>query len=257
MAVSVCLAAYNGAHFIAEQLQSILDQLEADDELIIVDDGSVDNTLDIVAGFADTRIRIYPNDRNLGVNATFARAMTLATKEFIFLSDQDDIWTPNRRRLMLDRFNDPRVNIVAGNYGLIDRNGAPLPGSLAPKLQATESRAALRNLARILRGQQNYYGCAMALRGSTLRMILPYPSAIECHDIWIGMVGIVSGSIAHLEEPVLLHRVHGSNASIIRRPLWKKLVSRAILSYHLAVAIWRTICRPGATSHPTRTQRTA
>lgn len=244
MPVSVCLATYNGASFVAEQLQSILDQLGADDEIIVVDDGSADNTLDIVRGFGDPRIRIFPNERNVGVNAAFARAIGLATKDFILLSDQDDVWTPDRKELMLQAFHDPRVDVVAGNYRLIGREGGPLPGSLAPDLRAAESRSRLPNLTRIFLGRQNYYGCAMAFRTSVRDMILPYPAAMECHDIWIGMVGVVAGSMAHLETPVLLHRVHGNNASIIRRPLWKKLASRAILSYHLAVAVARAISRP-------------
>lgn len=241
MTVSVCLAAYNGAAFIAAQLQSILDQLEGDDEVIVVDDGSMDNTLEIVSGFDDPRIRIFPNVQNIGVNATFARAIALATKEFVFLSDQDDIWTPGRKELMLAAFRDPRVDVVAGNYRLIDREGAPLPGSLAPDLSAVDSHAPIRNLVRIFKGQQNYYGCAMAFRRAIRDRILPYPAAMECHDIWIGMIGIVNGSMAHLEPPVLLHRVHGNNASILKRTLWEKLVSRAILSCHLILAIGRTL----------------
>jgi glycosyltransferase involved in cell wall biosynthesis len=257
MAVSVCLATYNGADFIGEQMQSILEQLDADDEVIVVDDGSADDTVDIVRSFGDARVRICLNEQNRGVNATFARAMTLATKEVVFLSDQDDIWTPDRKRVMLELFCDPRVDVVAGNHCLIDRNGAPLPGSLAPDLNAKDSRAALRNLARIFRGKQNYYGCAMAFRRSALDMILPYPAAMECHDIWIGMVGIASGSIAHLERNVLLHRVHGDNVSIVRRPIWKKLASRAILTYHLSVAAGRVIRRSGPTFLPSRTERAA
>lgn len=243
MSTSVCLATYNGASFVAEQIRSILDQLGDDDEIVVVDDRSADNTLEIVRGFGDPRIRIFPNERNIGVNAAFARAMSLATKDFILLSDQDDVWTPNRKELMLQAFRDPRVDVVAGNYQLIDREGGPLPGSLAPDLRAADSRSRLPNLTRIFRGRQNYYGCAMALRASARNMILPYPAAMECHDIWIGMVGVVAGSMEHLETPVLLHRVHGNNASIIRRSLRKKLVSRAILSYHLAVAIARVISR--------------
>ena len=257
MPVSVCLATYNGASFVAEQIQSILDQLGVDDEIIVVDDGSADNSLEIVRSFADPRIRIFPNERNIGVNATFARAMNLATKDFILLSDQDDVWTPNRKNLMLQAFRDPRVDVVAGNYRLIDRKGGPLPGSLAPDLRAADSRSPLPNLTRIFRGRQNYYGCAMAFRASARDMILPYPAAMECHDIWIGMVGVVAGSMEHLESSVLLHRVHGNNASIIRRSLWKKLASRAILSYHLAVAIARAIGRPRPNIIPSLPERAA
>ncbi len=257
MAISVCLATYNGAAFVAAQLQSILDQLDVDDEVILVDDGSTDETLEIVRNFADPRIRIFANDRNQGVNATFARAMTLATKSFVFLSDQDDIWAADRKALMLSAFGDPKVDVIAGNYRLIDRAGDPLPGSLAPNLNAADSKAPLRNLARIFRGRQNYYGCAMAFRRSVRDVILPYPAAMECHDIWIGMIGIVSGSMAHIEAPVLLHRVHGNNASIVNRPLWKKLASRTFLSYHLAVAAMRIIRGTRRESSSSQSERAA
>ena len=129
-AISVCLATYNGAAFVAEQLRSILDQLTSDDEIIIVDDGSSDDTLDVVNGFEDARIRVYPNEKNVGVNETFARAVALATKPIIFLSDQDDVWTPGRKAIMLKAFSDPRVLVVAGNYQLIDRDGGAIGGTL-------------------------------------------------------------------------------------------------------------------------------
>jgi glycosyltransferase involved in cell wall biosynthesis len=237
--VSVCLATYNGAAFVAEQLQSILAQLGAEDEVINVDDGSSDETLEIVRGLRDPRIRIYPNEQNIGVNGTFARAIGLATKPIIILSDQDDIWTPNRKTLMLDAFSDPRVDVVAGNYRLIDREGNPLPGTLAPDLKSGESRSRTLNLTRIFRGTQNYYGCVMAFRASVRPVILPYPAKMECHDIWIGMVGIAADSMAHLDAPLALHRVHGKNVSIVHRPLWKKLASRIALFSHLLVAATR------------------
>ena len=240
MAISVCLATYNGAAFVAEQIGSILNQLGANDEIVVVDDGSKDQTLEIVRSVGDPRIRIFPNERNMGVNGAFARAIGLAKNDIVFLSDQDDVWTADRKDMMLKAFADPRVDVVAGNYRLIDRNGDPVPGTLAPDLRSEESRARWANLRRIFLGTQNYYGCAMAFRARIRQSILPYPLGIECHDIWIGMLAVVADSIVHIDAPVLLHRVHGNNASIIRRPLLKKLASRVILSYHVAVAVART-----------------
>lgn len=249
MAVSVCLATYNGAAFVAEQIRSILDQLGTDDEIVVVDDGSKDQTLDIIRSFGDPRIRIFPNEQNIGVNGAFGRAIGLATKDILFLSDQDDIWTAGRKDVMLKAFADPRVDVVAGNYRLIDRNGDSVPGTLAPDLRSDESRSRWVNLRRIFLGKQNYYGCAMAFRASIRHAILPYPAGIECHDIWIGMLGVMADSMTHIDTPVLLHRVHGNNASIIRRPILKKLASRVALSYHFAVAVaraprMRTIAAP-------------
>ena len=96
MKISVCMATYNGEQFIHEQLESILGQLEGDDEIVIVDDASTDKSVRIAERFSDKRIRIFRQARNCGVLKTFERALKEATGEIIFLADQDDIWRPDK-----------------------------------------------------------------------------------------------------------------------------------------------------------------
>ena len=90
--VSVCIATYNGAGFIKEQLDSILMQIPATAEVLIGDDGSVDETISIVEGFNDPRIRVIRNSSNLGYVRNFENLIENARGDYIFLSDQDDIW---------------------------------------------------------------------------------------------------------------------------------------------------------------------
>ena len=93
--ISVCMTTYNGENHIAEQLESILKQLNGNDELIISDDGSSDKTIEIINEFKDTRIRLFLNSfRNIILNFEFA--LSKATGSIIFLSDQDDIWYDNK-----------------------------------------------------------------------------------------------------------------------------------------------------------------
>lgn len=230
------MATYNGRRYVCEQLDSILAQIGDDDEVVVVDDCSADDTIAIVEGLRDPRVRVYRNERNRGVNDTFARAIQLATGELIFLSDQDDVWTPGRLVYMCEPFASSEVKVVAANHSLIDADGAPLPGSMAPDLQAAFDARPLANLAGIFRGTRNYFGCAMGFRASLRDIILPYPKGIECHDIWIAMVGILGRSLVHLPAVTLLHRVHGTNASIIRRNLAAKLMARVYLAYQLIIA---------------------
>ena len=101
---SILVATYNGAGYITEQLDSILAQAAADDEIIIVDDGSSDETLKILSEYSGKypSIQVFRNSRNVGVKATFERLLGLATKGIIFLSDQDDIWVEGRRMRMVE-----------------------------------------------------------------------------------------------------------------------------------------------------------
>ena len=90
--ISVCIATYNGEKYIDEQLLSILKQLGPDDEVIIVDDYSKDNTVDKIRKFNDPRVNIYENEVNRSHVYSFGRAISLATSDIIFMSDQDDLW---------------------------------------------------------------------------------------------------------------------------------------------------------------------
>lgn len=233
---SICMATYNGSRFVREQLESILIQLDEDDEVVIVDDCSSDDTIQIIEKFGDPRIKVFRNERNLGVNGNFAKAIGLATGEFIFMSDQDDVWTGGRLAYMCEPFASPTVNMVATNYSLIDAEGNALPGSLAPNLERGFDAKPLANLLGIFLGTRNYFGCAMGFRASLREIILPYPRWIECHDIWIAMIGILDRSLVHMPGVTLLHRVHGTNASIVRRNLAAKLMGRVYLAHQFIVA---------------------
>ena len=91
---SVVISVYNKAHFVAQTLQSILDQDFQDFEIIIVDDGSKDNSLEILRNFTDNRISIFPTE-NQGVSAARNFGLLKANANYIALSDGDDIWLSN------------------------------------------------------------------------------------------------------------------------------------------------------------------
>ena len=90
--ISVCIATYNGERYIREQLDSILSQLSLDDEVIISDDGSKDSTIEIISSYLDSRIKVFKNNGKHGYVGNFENALNHSSGDFIFLSDQDDIW---------------------------------------------------------------------------------------------------------------------------------------------------------------------
>ncbi len=208
--ISVCMAVYNGEHFFPEQMRSILPQLSADDEVVIVDDGSKDATLDRIAAFNDPRILVKQHRRNEGVISSFEDALRFAKGEIIFFADHDDIWAANKVDKVLAAFaSDPGVSIVSTAFSLIDENGDPMEDATYSKRPPFTS-GFFANLY-----MNRFQGSTMAIRRTLLPHILPFPK--DCsfvHDEWIGLRNaLVGGRVVHLPQPLLLYRRHGNNDS--------------------------------------------
>lgn len=94
--ISVCIATYNGERFIREQIGSIINQLGNEDEIIISDNGSTDSTIDIIKEIDDKRIKLIKGPEKKSPTSNFENALMHAKGEYIFLSDQDDVWKDNK-----------------------------------------------------------------------------------------------------------------------------------------------------------------
>lgn len=234
--ISVCMATYNGAKYIRAQVDSILDQLGPTDELVVCDDCSKDETLSILVSYGDARIKIHKNPSQLGHVRNFERAIKLAAGDYIFLSDQDDVWTPGRVRQMLDSMeNDSKNLMVASNYDLIDAQGICV-GEFR-KLGSVKPYRWLQ-IAYIFAGKSPYFGCTFLLRRKVLKYCLPIPEGIESHDIWFGLIASMLGGVVNLPGSTLKHRVHDSNVTVRkRRALAVILKSRLIFAKELALRI--------------------
>lgn len=218
--VSVSLAAYNGARHIEEQIASILAELGPNDELIVVDDCSTDGTPDIVAAIGDPRIRLIRAGQNRGYVRTFENALREARGQFVFLSDQDDVWLPGRVELMIAAMDGK--SMVVSNCKHVD---GPLGSFHEIRLRSRDEEHSVRNILGIVVGYRLHWGCAMAMRHELLEQVLPFPSYMnESHDQWIATVGNVNRSIVYLEEDTILHRLHGENLT----PLGVRSVSKIV-----------------------------
>ncbi|MFN3784292.1 MAG: glycosyltransferase [Spirosomataceae bacterium] len=227
MNISICLATYNGESYIKIQLDSIIPQIEKNDEIIVVDDCSVDNTVNIIESFNDDRIKIFKNEVNRGHVYSFNRAIELATNEIIFMSDQDDIWKNNRVNLMKSKLLTSNALLLSSNSEFIDSNGIEIDYRIDGVIEKNSNRY-FRNIIDIFKGKTNYYGCAMVFRRELKRYILPIPRYVESHDLWIAMAANLLGTNLHFEEVTLQRRIHISNASVISRSLLPKLWSRIV-----------------------------
>jgi glycosyltransferase involved in cell wall biosynthesis len=202
------MAVYNGASFLRPQLESILEQLRADDELVVVDDASQDETAAILARTDDARLRLHRNERNLGVLATFEKALRLARGEIVFLSDHDDLWLAGKVEKILAVFAaSPSVTMVATDARLIDAEGR----TLAPSFFGQRGRFAAGAVHNFVKNK--YLGCTLAFRNSMLPVFLPIPRDVPMHDIWFGILNALYGETHFLDEPLVAYRRHGANAS--------------------------------------------
>jgi len=212
------MAVFNGARYLRAQLESILTQLGEADEVVLVDDGSCDRSLDIAYDFRDQRIRIHLNSARLGHVQNFAHAISLARGDIIVLSDQDDRWIAGRLSKFVQSLEDcTGAALIVGDFVELDDDD----NLLSTVNNETPLPARVGNTARIIfdifLGRRKYYGCCFAFNRKAVPFILPIPAKVEAHDLWIALVISVVGQIRHLCEPTLLRRIHEKNLTPPKR----------------------------------------
>jgi len=124
--LSVCIPVYNGAEYLREAIDSVLNQDFTDFDLIMIDNQSTDNTVDIIKSYKDPRVKFYQNETNLGMLGNWNRALTLAQGEYIKLLPADDILFPGsltHQVNILDQDTDHSIALVTGRRNVIDAKG--------------------------------------------------------------------------------------------------------------------------------------
>ena len=215
MKISVCMASYNGAKFISSQISSILKQLGNDDELIISDDGSSDNTIEIINSFNDERIILLNHTRNAKirkktythylVSSNFENALQFCTGDIIFLADQDDIWTENKIRNMLPFFKT--YSLVMSDCSILDEESTIVDDSFF-KNKIILPRGLIKNILRPI-----YHGCCIAFKREILDVALPFPEKMILHDSWIGILAENFAKVKFIDDKLVLYRRHFANSS--------------------------------------------
>ena len=204
--ISVCIATYNGEKYIHEQIASILQQIGNDDEIVVSDDGSTDKTLDVVRSFDAQNIHIYINKGDHGYTPNFENALRNAHGDYIFLSDQDDIWMPDKVEACMKSL---KVNdFVVSDALIVDGDNKPLFDSFCE--QRKSKFGFLNTLIRF-----SYLGCCFAFRRKVLSKALPFPkNHILCtHDNWLALVSTAFYKSAFIPLPLIRYRRYGGNAS--------------------------------------------
>ena len=203
--ISVCIASYNGERFIREQIDSILRQLSSDDEIIVSDDGSTDDTISIINSIDDKRIRIIEGPRKHSPTLNFECAMKEAKGDYIFLADQDDVWKSNKVEVCMKWLQ--KYDCVVSDAEVTDSNLNTLYPSLYAIMQVRQGR--IYNTI----WKNGYTGCCMAFRRNVLNASLPFPKNIPMHDIWIGNVAAYKYNMKFIPDKLIMFRRHNETIS--------------------------------------------
>lgn len=215
MKISVALCTYNGAAHLQQQLDSIAVQTRPPDELVVCDDASTDETrliLEQFAAKAEFDVKLFMNERNLGLLRNFELAIGKCSGDVIALSDHDDVWEPEK----LERFegvflDEPQTGLVFSDAILTDDRLTPTGWKLWDMTfkQRDRKRFLKGKALEVLLEYNVVTGAAMAFRSKFCDAILPFPALTDfIHDGWISLVIATRSGIRFIDKPLLLYRQH-------------------------------------------------
>lgn len=234
---SVAMAVYNGERYIKEQIDSVLERMGSNDELVISYDKSTDSTREIIDTYAanDDRVRVVENPGRGGVQNNFTNAVMNCRGKYIFLADQDDVWIGDKINVVVRKFEETDADLVVHDGYMVDGELNILPGTIFERYGRYDNP--VRNIIKC-----NYWGCCMAFRAHVREWVCPFPNKNRVgHDWWLGILVGFHGKIARVEECLMMHRLHGDNQSEEkRRPLPEVISHRlTLIGYLLKHAVSR------------------
>ena len=207
--VSIVMCTYNGAEYIREQLDSIINQTYQHLEIVIVDDCSTDNTPQIVEeyGQKNDRINFYQNKQRLGYNKNFEKAICLANAGYLAISDQDDIWEHNKIETIMNAW-------PAGSLFIYSLSGNFTGSGFAERTAAAKVHySGINNVLKLVFNSP-VHGHACMFKKELLQQCLPFPNDIF-YDWWISMHAASISTIGCIPQTLTWHRAHDSNSSRI------------------------------------------
>lgn len=203
--ISVAMAVYNGEKYLKAQINSILVQLFQEDEIIVSYDESNDQTWKIISEYQehDSRIKVYINN-NHGVFENFENAILHCSGDYIFISDQDDLWDAKKRTLLVAAFQKNKADMVIHNGVHINCDGDVISEPFFSMYRIGPGK--VKNFIK-----PRYSGCCTAFTATMAKKILPMPRNVGAYDHWLGTVGEFCGKVCYVDSILIYHRIHGEN----------------------------------------------
>lgn len=223
---SLVITTYNGERYIEEELDSIKNQTKQIDEVLISDDGSSDNTYQIIENYILknnlTNWHLSQNKNNKGFSLNFIDTLFQCTGDIIFLADQDDIWFENKVEKMIEILNDNlEIKAIGSEFVFIDSNGNfTIPPKGIPNTYCIldDSITYVNPMDNIASSYMR--GCTMCVTADILKYIKDNNLATYCsnsllgHDWLLWMIASLLGKTCILHTPLIKYRIHNNNTSL-------------------------------------------
>ena len=208
--VSILLPTYNGEKYLKEQIESILNQTYKDIKLIISDDCSSDNTVNILKQYEqqDSRIEVYIQPKNMGVVKEIEFLLQKVETPFYMLADQDDYWLPEKVEKSLETLIKNNADLVFGDLEVVDENLNTIYPSFGDFMLLN------RKIHKYLDSYKVNYlyncvtGCTVLAKKETIQYIIPIPTKSKylIHDHWISIMASLNGKLAYMDEKYIKYR---------------------------------------------------
>lgn len=220
--VSIAMATYNGALFIKEQIESIVNQTYPPDEIVIVDDCSTDDSVSIIEEILKNsaiKRKIVRNEFRVGWRQNFINVMSLCECDLIAFCDQDDVWEANKLEVLVSSFVSPDIKMVYHNAILIDKIGNAI-GSLNEKARGEK----IRSPSLTMDFWKPIFGFSIVFRKELLQFSPYWIYSIDklnkeekaAHDQWVFFLSSVLGEIIYVDSNLVRYRIHGNNSVGLR-----------------------------------------
>ena len=216
---SIAIATYNGEKYIKEQLDSIIKQINKDDEIIVSDDGSSDKTIDIIKSYKDKRIKILSGPKK-GIISNFENAISNCNGKYIVLSDQDDIWLDNKLDVLLRCFE--KYDCILHDCYIVNGNNTKIIYDSFFDYRKSR-KGIVKNIIK-----NSYIGCCMAFKSEFKKYILPIPKNIEMHDQWIGLCCEKFGKVCFVKNKLIYYRRHENTATNFKHNSFLRMLRNRI-----------------------------
>ena len=251
--ISILLAAYNGAGYISEQLESLLEQTTPFDTLYIQDDCSADNTWSIIEGYQKQhpdRIIISRNEKNSGnTKHNFMSLISHVRDDYIMLCDQDDVWLPQKIENALAKMREMEQKhgknmplLVHTDLVVVDKT----LGLINPSFDNMVGTACISSLKQLIL-QCNVTGCTVMYNRPLAEYISREPRFLVMHDWWLALTAMCFGKTEFLDSADILYRQHGANVLGAVDIKGIRYIVRKVLNFKaIKTALAEAYCQAGA-----------
>ena len=203
--ISIVITTYNGEKYIVDQLESILNQKLKDFEIIVVDDVSTDNTVELITKYFSsnnfTNYQLIKNDKNIGATCSFEKGVINSNGDYISFCDQDDVW-------MSKKLESLKIKIEKGSYDLVYSQSLILKEET--KTTKLYPRQNYSSDFYIRLQHNNARGATMLVRREFLMKLIPF-SRYDLYDKWIYFNGLIFWKVGFSKKPLDYYRTHSSN----------------------------------------------